>query len=110
MGAPGQQAQPFVAALRSRRYRAASAVLIAFILLAQALLVVHRIDHSRPEHGAACALCVAADHSPAPTHEAAVALSPSAPDTVSACTRTLTTALLVLCYHSRAPPPDRYQA
>ena len=108
MARPAQQA--FLAQFRWRRYREASIALLAFVVLAQALLVVHRIDHSRPEHGAACALCVAADHSSAPTHEAPVAQSPSMPDTVSACTRTLTTALVVHYYHSRAPPPDRCQA
>ena len=102
--------QALLPALRSRRHRAASVVLLALILLAQSLLIVHRIDHSRPEHGAACALCVAADHSAAPSHATAVALTPSVPDAVSANLRSLTAALVILSYRSRAPPGHRYQA
>jgi hypothetical protein len=108
MAAPVQQA--FLAAIRSRRHRVASVVLLAFVLLAQAALIVHRIDHSRPEHGAACALCVAADHAPAPSHHAPVALSPLVPDTVSASIRPLATALVILSYRSRAPPPEHHRA
>jgi len=88
----------------------ASIALLAFVVLAQALLVVHRIDHSRPEHGAACALCVAADHSAAPNIATAVALSPLVPDTVLASIRTLTAALVIPSYRSRAPPPEHHRA
>ena len=110
MAPPVQQTLSILAALRSRRYRVASAVLVAFVFLAQALLIVHRIDHSRPQHGAVCALCVAADHSAAPSFAIAVALSPLAPDTVLASIRPLATAPAILSYRSRAPPPERYRA
>jgi len=85
----------------------ASLVLLAYMLLAQTLLIVHRIDHSRPEHGAVCALCVAADHAAAPSRQAVVAVSPLVPDTVSASTPPLAAALVILSYRSRAPPGHR---
>ena len=110
MAPPVQQALSFLAALRSRRVRVASLVLLACILLAQTLLVVHRIEHGRPEHGAVCALCVAADHAAAPSHQAAVAISPLVPDTVSASIPPLAAALVILPYHSRAPPPEHPRA
>lgn len=105
-----QQALPFVAALRSRRFRVPSLVLLAFILLAQTALIVHRIDHARAEHGAVCALCVAADQAAAPSHVAPVALAPLVPDTVTASMPTLAAALVVLPYRSRAPPPEHRRA
>jgi hypothetical protein len=107
MTSPVQPAPSFLATLRSRRFRVASLVLLAYLLLAQTLLVVHRVDHSRPEHGTVCALCVAADHAAVLGHQAAVATSPSVPDTVSASIRPLAAALVILSYRSRAPPGHR---
>ena len=110
MAAPVQQALSFLAALRSRRYRVVSLVVLACIWLAQTLLVAHRIEHSRPEHSAVCALCVAADHAAAPSRQAVVAVSPLVPDTVSASTPPLAAALVILSYRSRAPPPEHHRA
>jgi hypothetical protein len=110
MTSPVQQAPSLLAALRLRRFRAASLVLLACILLAQTLLVVHRIDHARAEHGAVCALCVAADHQAAPSHHAAVATSPLLPDFVPASIRALAAAPTLLSYHSRAPPTERHRS
>jgi predicted acyltransferase len=107
MTSPVQQAPSLLAALRLRRFRAASLVLLAAVLLAQTALVVHRIDHARPEHGAVCALCVAADHQAAPSHHAAVATSPLLPDFVPASIRPLAAAPALLSYRSRAPPEHR---
>jgi hypothetical protein len=105
-----RQALPFVAALRSRRFRVPSLVLLALMLLAQTALIVHRIDHARAEHGAVCALCVAADQAAAPSHVAPVALSPPVPDTATASVPTPAAARVVLPYRSRAPPQGPHRA
>ena len=110
MAAQVQQALSFLAGLRSRRHRVASLVLLALVLLTHTLLVVHRIDHSRAEHGVPCALCVAADHTAAPSHEAVVAIAPLQPDSVVASVRAPATALVILSYRSRAPPPTHHRA
>jgi len=109
MASPIQQALKFLATVRSRRYRAAKLVLLASIVLAQAALIVHRIDHSRAGHGVVCALCVAADHAPAPSHQAALAAPSFAPDKPQASIRALAAAPFIPSYHSRAPPVKPYR-
>jgi hypothetical protein len=51
---------------RARRHRFAVASLLGLIVLAQAGLVVHRIQHAATANNLTCALCAAADHVPAP--------------------------------------------
>jgi len=106
MVAPVHKTLSFLAGLRSRRQGLASLVLLGWVLLGQTLLIVHRIDHSRVEHGVTCTLCVAADHSAAPSHAAVVALPVAQPDSVVASVTELTAAIVILSYRSRAPPPE----
>lgn len=110
MAAPLHKALSFLAGLRSRRHRVASLVLLGWVLLAQTLLVVHRIDHNRAEHSVACTLCVVADHSAAPSHPPAIAAPLSQPDSVVASAAQPVAALVVLPYRSRAPPVEHRRA
>ena len=72
-------------------------------LLAQTLLVVHRVDHNNAQHNA-CAVCVAADHSAALPSAAVHALVPSVPEPVSAVVAESALPALIVSYRSRAPP------
>ena len=89
--------------LSSRRRRPAVLALLAFLLFAQALLVVHRIDHNSAQHNA-CAVCVAADHSAAMPTAAVHAVVPPVPEPVSFAIASSTRPALILSYRSRAPP------
>ena len=89
--------------LSTRRRRPALLALLAFLLLAQTLLVVHRIDHNNVQHNA-CALCVAADHSTAMPAAAVHALVPSVPEPASFAVAKSTRSALIVAYRSRAPP------
>lgn len=89
--------------LNSRRRRPAWLALFALLLLAQTLLVVHRVDHNNAQHNA-CALCVAADHSAALPSAAVHALVPSVPELVSAVVAESAHPALIVSYRSRAPP------
>jgi hypothetical protein len=79
-------------------------VLLGWLLLAQALLVVHTVDHAAAENGAACALCVAGDHlaggATAPVHY----LPPPTPDVVASTVAGTVTLPFRAAYRSRAPP------
>jgi hypothetical protein len=89
--------------LNERRRRPVLLALLAFLLFAQTLLVVHRIDHNNSQHNA-CALCVAADHSAAMPAAAVHALIPSAPELVSFAVAKSAHPALIVAYRSRAPP------
>jgi hypothetical protein len=89
--------------LSSRRWRPALLALLAFLFLAQTLLVVHRIDHTTAQH-TACALCVAADHSAAPPVAAVHALALSPPEPVSFAVADSARPALIVAYRSCAPP------
>ena len=91
------------ASLEMRRRRPAFLALLAFLLLAQTLLVVHRVDHTNAQHNA-CALCVAADHSPALPVTVVHALSHFAPERVSAVVAESAQSAPIVSYRSRAPP------
>src|SRR5690349_2074462 len=90
--------------LRARRRRAAAIGLLAWLLLAQTALVVHRIDHGTAEHRASCALCIAADHAAAPTPEPLRPLVPEKPAPVAFDAVGSAPVVLTLAYRSRAPP------
>jgi len=93
-----------VAALRAHRRRPAFLVLLGWVLVAQAALVVHRIDHNASAHGTQCAVCVAADHSADVGWQLIVASVPQAPAPIaSALTESAGTPTL-FSYRSRAPP------
>ena len=89
--------------LSSRRRRPALLVLLAFLVFAQTLLVVHRIDHNNAQHNA-CAVCVAADHSAAMPAAAVHALVPPVPEPISFAVAKSVHPALILSYGSRAPP------
>ena len=89
--------------LRVRRRRPVLLALLAFLLLAQSLLVVHRIDHNNAQHNA-CALCVAADHSAALPGASVHALVPSVPEPFFSVVAESTHSALIVSYRSRAPP------
>ena len=110
MATPVHKALPFLAGIRSRRHRAASLVLLGWVLSTQTLLIVHRIDHNRVEHAVTCTLCVAADHSAAPSHTVVIALPAPQPDSVVTSAAQPAAALVILPYQSRAPPPEHRRA
>jgi len=89
--------------LKVRRRRPALLALLAFLLFAQTLLVVHRIDHNNAQHNA-CAVCVAADHSAALPSAAVHALVPTVPEAVSVVLAESAHPALTVSYRSRAPP------
>jgi len=110
MAAPVRKALSLLAGFRSRRRRVAGFVLLGWLLLAQTLLIAHRIEHGRAEHGVTCTLCVAADHSAAPNQQTVVALPRLQPDSVVASETRPTAALVILPYRSRAPPVEYRRA
>jgi hypothetical protein len=87
---------------RSRRRRAAVIAAIAWLLLAQTLFTVHRIDHV--EHGVACALCMEADHAGGPIHEPIHAIAAPEPAAVEPTVRESAPVLFIPSYYSRGPP------
>ena len=89
--------------LKERRRRPAWLALLALLLVAQTLLVVHRVDHNNAQHNA-CALCVAADHSSALPAAAVHALVPSVPAPVTSVVAESARPALIVSYRSRAPP------
>jgi hypothetical protein len=93
-----------LAALRARRMRPAFLALLAWVLVAQAALVVHRTEHNAAGHNTTCAACVAADQSAdaSPPPIFAPVSDPPAPILV-ALAESAGTAVLH-SYRSRAPP------
>jgi len=99
-----QQLQSFAAALRSRRHRSALLVLFGWLLLAQTLLVVHRVDHANAERGAPCTLCVASTHSAGAPAPLAHYIPPPTPDVVDSIVSGGVAVAFRAAYRSRAPP------
>jgi hypothetical protein len=94
----------FAARLRSRQRRVAVLTLFAWVLVAETLLVVHRIDHNTAGHGVTCALCSAADHLAGTAVTAIHAIDPPAPIAVAATVCLSLSVAIRFPYHSRAPP------
>ena len=93
-----------LARLRERRRGPASLILLAWVLLAQTALVVHRIDHNAAHHNTVCAACVAADQS-ADAGSAPVFISiPQAPTPVATSVTESAGTPALVSYRSRAPP------
>jgi hypothetical protein len=80
-------------------------VLLGWLLLAQALLVVHTIDHAKTENGPPCALCVAGDHLAGGVEPLAQPLPPPTPEAVATAVSGSTAVAFRAAYRSRAPPP-----
>jgi hypothetical protein len=96
-----------LARVRARRHRVGVLALLVTLFVAQALLVVHRIDHASAGHEAACALCVAADHAAGPTAESVHVVAHAGPLPVAArVVERAPASVLVHSYRSRAPPHD----
>jgi hypothetical protein len=93
-----------LAEFRFRRHRAALLALLGWVLLAQALLVAHRIDHNGTGHSISCSLCVAADHAAATSTHPIQLIANLRPTPAAALTPESPTSLVVLPYQSRAPP------
>ena len=93
-----------VAALRARRRRPAFLVLLAYVLLAQAALVVHRIDHNAAGHNTLCAACVAADQSADAGSAPIPASVPQAPTPIVCVPAESAGTPALVSYRSRAPP------
>jgi hypothetical protein len=94
-----------LAGFRAPRHRVAVLAVLAWLLVAQALLIVHRIDHASAGHDVACALCVAADHAAGPICEPVHAIAHTAPAPVAPSTvERAPASVLLLSYRSRAPP------
>ena len=93
-----------LAPFRAKRRGPASLVLLAWVLLAQTALVVHRVDHNAADHNAVCAACVAADHS-ANAGSAPVFVSvPQSPTPVATSVTESAGTPRLVSYRSRAPP------
>ena len=101
---PRNAVSVLAASLRTRRRRPAVLALLAFLFLAQTLLVVHRIDHNNNAQHNACALCVAADHAATAPGAAVHAAAFSPPEHVSFAVADATRSALIVAYRSRAPP------
>jgi hypothetical protein len=100
-----QQLSSFATAVRSRRRRPAVLALLAMLLLAQTLLVVHGIDHIKAERGAPCVLCMASHHLAGGASSPAHYVPPPAPDVIVAVVSGTVAAPFRAVYRSRAPPP-----
>jgi hypothetical protein len=87
---------------RSRRRRAAVIAAIGWLLLAQTLFAVHRIDHV--EHGVACALCMAADHAGGPIQDLIHAIAAPTPAAVEPSVYESAPVRFIPSYYSRGPP------
>ena len=94
----------FAARWRSPKRHTVILVLFGWVLIAQTLLVVHRIDHNATEHGVACALCVAADHLAGGPPAHVYAIDAPEPPTVESTVGVSTARVAVVAYRSRAPP------
>lgn len=90
--------------LRSRRHAFAVLALLGWVLLAEGLLVVHRIDHASTGHAVSCALCSAADHQAATFEDLPQPLVAAATSAVVSFFVTAQTVERVSSYRSRAPP------
>ena len=104
MARSANKAGSLFAWLRARKRRATAIGLLAGLLLAQTALVVHGIDHANAGHRVSCALCVAADHSPAPASEPLRPFVPQRPALVAFVAVESAPIVLILSYRSRAPP------
>jgi hypothetical protein len=93
-----------LARLRARRRSATSLVLLGWLLVAQTVLVVHRIDHNAADHNTLCAACVAADQSADVASAPVVATVPQAPTPVAAAVAESAGTPTFVSYRSRAPP------
>ncbi len=100
---------PLLGELRSRARGAVTIVVLAWLLLSQTLLLVHRVDHAVAEHGF-CALCVAGDHSAAPVSESLPPVAASKPETVDARVVSVAGVVTLPSYRSRAPPLSQLHA
>jgi hypothetical protein len=78
--------------------------LLAAVLLAQAALVVHRIDHNAGSHSTLCAACVAADQSADTGHTLVFASVPQARTPVASTLGLSAGTPAFVSYRSRAPP------
>lgn len=85
-----------------------SIVLLVWLVLMQALLVVHRVDHSVRQHGDVCVLCLAADHSTGPPSEPGFLALEGAKVEVPTPAVVAAPVVTVLHYRSRAPPTLRF--
>jgi hypothetical protein len=98
-------AASLLAGFRARRHRVRVLAVLAWLVVAQALLIVHRIDHASAGHEVACALCVAADHAAGPIAAPVQPIAHSGPAPVaSRLVERAPASILVLSYRSRAPP------
>jgi len=96
-----------LARVRARRHRVGIVALLAALFVAQALLIVHRIDHASVAHETACALCVAADHAAAPVAAPMAAIVHGGPlPAPSLLVECEPAPVLILSYRSRAPPQN----
>ncbi|HET7133806.1 MAG TPA: hypothetical protein VFJ95_16240 [Gammaproteobacteria bacterium] len=94
-----------LAGFRARRQRIRVLALFAWLLVAQTLLIVHRIDHASAGHEPACALCVAADHVAGPIAAPIHAIAHSSPPPLAThAVEHSAPSVFVPSYRSRAPP------
>jgi hypothetical protein len=94
----------FLAGFRARRHRAAILVLFGWLLVAQTLLVAHRIEHYSGGDGLSCALCIAGDHTAAIGDHPLYLITDLKPQPVAVAVIESASRVIFLSYHSRAPP------
>lgn len=94
----------FMQGLRSGRHRLAALALLGWLLSAQVLLIVHRIDHTSTGANVGCALCLAADHQTGPSTVPEYPIVRSTPERIATFAAGLPAVVLIFSYRSRAPP------
>lgn len=97
----------FMRSLRSRKHALVVLALLGWVVLAESLLVVHRIDHTSAGHDVSCALCAAADHQAATTEPPPQLVVPVTRSPVVSFVGASQTVDVIVSYRSRAPPEDR---
>ena len=103
-GSAEQALLSLVKGVRSPRRRLAVLAVLAWIVAAQSLLVVHRIDHTSLGHHVSCALCIAADHQAGTAEHVDFALSSPLAARVATFIDASAGIDLRVAYRSRAPP------
>jgi hypothetical protein len=84
-------------------------MLLAWVLVAQTALVVHRVDHNAADHNTVCAACVAADQSADAASTPLFVSLPQSPMPVATSVAESAGTPALVSYRSRAPP-ERSQA
>jgi hypothetical protein len=92
--------------LRAGRHRFAVIAIVGWVVAAQALLVVHGIEHSNAESSISCPLCAAAHHGAAMATVPQFPVVRTPPEPPVAAVAVSWAGDVLPSYRSRAPPID----